>query len=103
MSVGGLKLTEVSRPLGLLALVPVGGPGAVVVTANAIDAVEAAESPTGFVAITEHVYERPFVSPMTVIGDVVPEAPRVAPPSVDEQLAVKFAMAEPPFDPGTAK
>ncbi|MOA19954.1 hypothetical protein D3C78_1403660 [compost metagenome] len=40
----------------------------------AADAVDAADSPTSFVAVTVNVYAVPFVSPVTVIGLLEPVA-----------------------------
>jgi hypothetical protein len=46
-----------------------GGPGV-----TDVEAAEATELPTAFVATTVKVYAVPFVNPVTVIGEVLPVA-----------------------------
>jgi hypothetical protein len=52
------------------------------------DADEAAPGPFPFVAVTVHVYDFPFDSPVTTSGDAVSLADPEVPPSADAQFAV---------------
>jgi hypothetical protein len=66
-----------------VATTAVGGPGTVFGTAGvtAVDATEATELPTAFVATTVKVYAVPFVNPVTFMGEVAPVT--VIPPGLD--------------------
>jgi len=78
---------------------PVGALGAAAVGTTDVDAVEAAEVPTIFVAVTVKEYPPPAVSPVTVHGVVV--AVQVNPPAVD--VTVYEVMAAPPVDAGAVQ
>ena len=56
----------------------VGGAGAVPTMVDA-EAGERGLVPTEFVAVTEHVYVRPLVRPVTVMGELVPVCEPVTP------------------------
>jgi hypothetical protein len=73
------------------------GAGGAVVATKDVDDVDAALLPVALVATTEHVYVLPFVSELTVSGEVAPDAVRVVPPSLDTHVAVKPVMALPPL------
>jgi len=51
------------------------------------DATDAGPSPFAFVAVTVHVYDLPFVNPVTTSGELGPEVDPPAPPSEDVQVA----------------
>jgi hypothetical protein len=53
---------------------------------------DAGPVPTALVAVTEHVYAVPLASPVTVIGEAVPDA--VNPPGL--HVAVYEVMGDPP-------
>jgi len=52
------------------------------------DAGDAGPEPFAFVAETVHVYDLPFVSEPTTIGDTAPDADPAVPPFDDAQFAV---------------
>ena len=70
---GAVKLT-VACPWPAAAETLVGAPGTVAGTSGVtlLEAVEALEVPTEFVAVTVKVYAVPFVSPVTVNGEAAP-------------------------------
>ena len=77
----------------------VGRPGVVgVVTAD--EAVEAAEVPTAFVAVTVNVYAFPAVKPDRTIGDDAPVFVTVVPPDA-VPVTVNDVTALPPSEAGT--
>ena len=76
MSAGAVKLT-VALALPARALTPVGEEGAVGLGNVGVTWLLAAEGtlvPAAFVAVTVKVYAVAFVSPLTVMGEVVPVA-----------------------------
>ena len=77
--VGGVKLT-VASPLPATADTPVGAPGTVL-GVTAVEALDAADVPAAFVAVTVNVYAVPFARPVTTIGLLAPVA--VMPPGLD--------------------
>ncbi len=66
-----MKLT-VACPCLAVAVTLVGAPGTVALGVTLLEAVEALEVPTELVAVTVKVYAVPFVSPVTVNGEVTP-------------------------------
>lgn len=94
---GGVKATE-AVPFPPVAWPMVGAPGAAAGVTE-FDWAEAMPVPAAFVAATVKVYAVPFVRPVTVIGDAVPDA--VIPPGDD--VTVYPVMADPPFDAGGVK
>jgi len=72
----------------------VGAPGVVAGVTELLVA-DAVLVPTAFVAVTVNVYDVPFVSPVTVIGD----APPVADTPVLE-VTVYVVIAAPPVEAG---
>jgi hypothetical protein len=52
------------------------------------DAGDGGPSPFPFVAVTVHVYDRPFVKESTSNGEAAPDAKPPAPPFADAQFAV---------------
>ena len=66
-----------------MATTPVGAPGTVIVAVGvtAVEAAEATELPTAFVATTVKVYAVLFVKPVTFIGEEPPDT--VMPPGLD--------------------
>ena len=85
---GGVKVI-VACPFPLVAVIPVGAFGTVAGVMELLD-IELALVPILFVAVTVKVYATPFVSPVTVIHDVVPVAKC---PSFD--VTVYWVIAEP--------
>jgi hypothetical protein len=81
---GALNATH-ADPAPPVATTLVGGSGTVAGT-NAFDAIEGKLGPTAFVAITVQVYDLPFVSPLTTIGEPAPDAFPVAPPFDDAHV-----------------
>jgi hypothetical protein len=67
---GAVKLTE-AKLLPGTAVTLVGAPGTVA-GVTALEASDAEELPTAFVAITVKVYAVPFVKPVTEIGELPP-------------------------------
>jgi len=63
-----------------------GAAGTVLGIATA-DAADAGPSPFAFVALTVHVYDFPFVRPVTASGDAAPDPEPAVPPFDDTQLA----------------
>jgi hypothetical protein len=86
-SAGATNATEIC-PLPGVVTGWAGASGMVAGTTVAFDAGDSAESPMTLVAWTVHVYDLPFVSDCTEIGELVPELVPVAPPSLDVQVAV---------------
>jgi hypothetical protein len=86
---GAVKLT-VALPLLTVALMPVGVPGAVTVSAGvtAEEAPDAVPVPMALDAVTVKVYAVPLVSPVTVIGDDVPLAVIAVPPPAGVAVTV---------------
>ena len=64
-----------------------GALGTVLGTAAA-DADDTAPAPFAFVAVTVHVYDFPFVRPLTTVGDAVSEVDAEAPPFDDAHATV---------------
>ncbi len=87
-SVGAVNDTLVAWLAGSDAVTPVGDPGTVVGTAREAEGVDARDVPTELVAVTLHVYARPFERPTTLIGDPAPLADLVVPPLLDSQVAL---------------
>ena len=52
-----------------------------------LEAADAGPSPFAFVPVTVHVYDFPFVSPLTTMGDVVPDSDPGVPPFGDVHVA----------------
>src|SRR6185436_2077520 len=52
--------------------------------------------PSGFVAVTRHVYVLPLVNDETTIGLAVPDADALAPPLSDVHATVKLEIPSPP-------
>ncbi len=78
-----------------------GRPGTEFGTTAAEDGDEGPE-PLPLVALTLHVYDLPFVSPVTVIGDEPPGTLALAAPPFDEtHFVVNPVIAEPPSDGAT--
>jgi hypothetical protein len=75
---GAVKFTTACA-LPATAETMVGAPG-VVVGVTAVDPIDAAPAPALFVAVTVNVYAVPLVSPVTVMGEVLPVAVTVEPP-----------------------
>jgi hypothetical protein len=65
----------------------IGAEGTLLGTAIA-DGADGVPSPRPFVAVTAHVYDRPFVSEPTTRGDAAPDAVPAVPPFDDMQFAV---------------
>jgi hypothetical protein len=85
-SFGAVKLTEICAFPG----VTPGWAGAdgTVLGITTVDAGDAGPAPFTFVAVTVHVYDFPFVSPATTVGEAVSFAEPAVPPFDDTQLAV---------------
>jgi hypothetical protein len=83
---GAVKLTAIWA----LAAATAGCAGAdgTVLGITAADAGEAAPAPFAFVAVTVHVYDFPFASAPTTIGEPAPDADPAVPPFDDTQFAV---------------
>ena len=62
---------------------------------NVADGTVGALVPSAFVAVSTHVYVLPIVKPVTLSGERVFVPERVAPPSLDVQVAVYFVIAAP--------
>ena len=78
-----------------------GRPGSAFGT-TAADAGDDGPGPLPFVALTLHVYDLPFVNPVTVIGDEAPTTLALAtPPFDDTHFTVNPVIAEPPSDGAT--
>ncbi len=73
-----------------------GADGIVLGTVAADDA-DAAPGPFAFVAVTVHVYDRPFVSAPTTIGEAAPLAEPAVPPFDDVQFAAYPVITLPPL------
>jgi hypothetical protein len=99
VSTGGVNDTEADcDAIYYTATTFVGAPG----TPDGVTELDGADSgplPTEFVACTVNVYEVPFVSPVTTIGDVAPLA--VKPPGV--LVTVYPVIGEPPVLAGAVK
>jgi hypothetical protein len=78
--------------------VPIVGASGTVAGVTELLVADAVLVPTAFVAVTVKVYDTPFVSPVTVIGD---EPPVALIPVFD--VTVYVVIAEPPFEPGAEK
>jgi len=84
-SFGGIKVTAICA---LPAFAEgCGGADGTVLGMTTADAGDGAPSPFAFVAVTVHVYDFPFVSPFTTIGEPAPDAEPAAPPFDDVQFA----------------
>jgi len=84
-SAGGTKSTEI-WPFPAPTVGCAGADGTVLGT-TAVDTGEDAPAPFAFVAATVHVYDLPFVNPVTTIGDPAPPADPVEPPFDDVHVA----------------
>jgi hypothetical protein len=91
---GAVNVTE-ACPFPPVAVPTVGVPGTVAGVME-FDAADDVPVPTALVAVTLKVYAVPLVSPMTVMGEVVPVP--VSPPGVE--VTVYPVIADPPVDPG---
>ena len=77
-----------------------GALGTVLGTAAA-DAADGTLVPFAFVAVTVHVYDFPFVSPVTTIGEAAPDAEPATPPFDDTHAALYPVIALPPSNGAT--
>jgi len=91
---GATNVTE-TWPLPASTAGCAGADGTVLGTTTA-DAGDAAPVPFAFVAATVHVYDLPFDSPPTTIGEPAPEADPATPPFDDVHVAPKFVIPLPP-------
>ena len=83
----GATNDTVTCPLPTATVGCAGALGIVLGTATA-DAGDAAPAPFAFVADTVHVYDFPFVRPLTTVGDAVSEVDAEAPPFDDTHATV---------------
>jgi hypothetical protein len=75
----------------------VGAPGGTGRTTTADEGADDGPNPTRFRAITVHVYVLPAVRSSTTTGEWSFVSDRVAPPSLDEQVALYKVIGAPPL------
>jgi hypothetical protein len=73
------------------------GAEGIVLGITAIDAGDAGLVPFAFVAVTVHVYDFPFVKPLTTIGEAAPFIDPAVPPFDDAHVTPKPVIALPPL------